>query len=130
MRKLIALGVILLFSALAFAGSAEASHEKYTFRYVGGGGSGFGVLLTSCVWDVGDETLSLGGACFTPCPHGSCTITVVDDTWGPNVWFRIQVDDEPFFRPNVYNHQTTVDAERVRVAIVVSDATTGIITIE
>ncbi|MBW3584208.1 MAG: hypothetical protein KY455_14050 [Euryarchaeota archaeon] len=126
MRRLLALSIILLFGALAFAGSAEASHEKYTIRYIGGGELG-GVQVTICDRNTG---YAIGGACFTPCPHGSCTITVVDDFEGIHVWFRIQVDDEPFFRPQFYFHQTTVDADRVRVAVSVADGTIGTITIE
>ncbi|MBW3582688.1 MAG: hypothetical protein KY455_06275, partial [Euryarchaeota archaeon] len=64
------------------------------------------------------------------CPHGSCTITVVDDFEGIHVWFKIQVDDEPFFRPQAHYHQTTVEADRVRVAVSAADGTIGTITIE
>ncbi|MBW3582689.1 MAG: hypothetical protein KY455_06280 [Euryarchaeota archaeon] len=55
---------------------------------------------------------------------------MVDDHNGIHVWFWIQVDDEPFFRPQAHFHQTTVDAERVRVAVSVADGTIGTITIE
>ncbi|MBW3584207.1 MAG: hypothetical protein KY455_14045 [Euryarchaeota archaeon] len=128
MRRLLAFSIILLFGALAFAGSADASHEKYTTHYIGGGElAGGGPIACR---QIGDKEYGIGGACWTPCPHGSCTITVVDDYNGNDVWFRIQVDDEPFFRPHIYSHQTTVDADRVRVAVTASTGTTGIITIE
>ncbi|MBW3584210.1 MAG: hypothetical protein KY455_14060 [Euryarchaeota archaeon] len=126
MKKCVSLCVILLFSVLAFAGAADASHEKYTIRYIGGGEYG-GIQATACILNTG---YAIGGACFTPCPHGSCTITIVDDHYGIHVWFQIQVDDEPFFRPQAYFHQTTVEADRVRVAVSQATATTGIITIE
>ncbi|MBW3584206.1 MAG: hypothetical protein KY455_14040 [Euryarchaeota archaeon] len=129
MRRLLALSIILLFGALAFAGSADASHEKYTIRYIGGGAS-IGTLLHHCLLTHDETTYALGGSCARPCPHGSCTITVVDDHYGTRTWFRIQVDDEPFFRPQMYYHQTTVEADRVRVAVSQATATIGTITIE
>lgn len=130
MKKLLVLGVILLFSALAFAGSADASHEKYTFRYITGNATGGGVLPGACFAKVDDVSFSTGGSCTRPCPHGTCDITVIDDRYGDNAFYRILIDDEPFFRPQFYTGSISIEGDNVRVAVHIERATTGTITIE